>query len=91
MVIEGIRSMLQNEKEIEWMGHTMNATSWLAFFQHQQADVILMGINMPDISITAGKIACSYTVAFSYLKKVRISKGKWKRNFGPTCRRGWTR
>jgi len=50
MVIEGIRSLLQNEKGIEWMGHAMNAASCLAFLQKQQPDVILMDINLPDKS-----------------------------------------
>jgi hypothetical protein len=30
MVIEGIHSLLQNEKDIEWADHAMNATSCLA-------------------------------------------------------------
>ena len=50
MVIEGIHSLLQNEKDIEWMGHATNAASCLAFLQHQQPDVILMDINLPDKS-----------------------------------------
>jgi DNA-binding NarL/FixJ family response regulator len=50
MIVEGIRSLLQHEKEIEWMGHAMNAASCLAFLQHQQPDVILMDINLPDMS-----------------------------------------
>lgn len=50
MVIEGIRSLLQNEKYIEWAGHAMNAVSCLAFLQRQQPDVILMDINLPDKS-----------------------------------------
>jgi len=29
MVIEGIHSLLQNEKDIEWSGHAMNAISCL--------------------------------------------------------------
>lgn len=48
MIVEGIRSLLQNEKEIEWMGHAMNAISCLAFLQQQQPDVLLMDINLPD-------------------------------------------
>ncbi len=48
MVIEGIRSLLQNEKNIEWMGHAMNANSCLAFLQQQQPEVLLMDINLPD-------------------------------------------
>ena len=50
MVIEGIRSLLQNEKNIEWMGHASNAASCLAFLQQQLPDVILMDINLPDKS-----------------------------------------
>lgn len=48
MVIEGIRSLLQNEKGIEWTGHAMNAASCLAFLKKQQPDVIFMDINLPD-------------------------------------------
>jgi DNA-binding NarL/FixJ family response regulator len=50
MVIEGIRSLLQNEKAIEWMGHAMNAGSCLSFLKMQQPDVLLMDINLPDKS-----------------------------------------
>ena len=50
MVIEGIRSLLQNETAIEWMGHATNAASCLAFLQQQKPDVLLMDINLPDTS-----------------------------------------
>ncbi|WEK36058.1 MAG: response regulator transcription factor [Candidatus Pseudobacter hemicellulosilyticus] len=50
MVIEGIRSLLQQEKNIEWMGHATNAASCLAFLHNQQPDIILMDINLPDKS-----------------------------------------
>ncbi|MFI5128500.1 MAG: response regulator [Chitinophagales bacterium] len=50
MVIEGIRSILQHEKSIEWAGHASNAASCLAFLKQQQPDVILMDINLPDKS-----------------------------------------
>lgn len=50
MVIEGIRSLLQHEKDIEWMGHATNAASCMSFLQHQLPDVILMDISMPDKS-----------------------------------------
>jgi DNA-binding NarL/FixJ family response regulator len=50
MVIEGIHSLLKNEKDIEWMGHAGNAESCLAFLQQQKPDVILMDINLPDKS-----------------------------------------
>src|SRR5262245_14422023 len=50
MIVEGIRSLLQPEKDIEWLGHAMTAASCLAFLQQQQPDVILMDINLPDKS-----------------------------------------
>lgn len=52
MVIEGIRSLLQNEKDIEWMGHATNAASCLGFLKTQQPDVIFMDVNLPDLSGT---------------------------------------
>jgi DNA-binding NarL/FixJ family response regulator len=48
MVIEGIRSLLQDEKSIEWTGHARNASSCLAFLSQRQPDIILMDINLPD-------------------------------------------
>ena len=50
MVIEGIRSLLQNEKGIEWAGHAMNAESCLAFLHQELPDIILMDISMPGMS-----------------------------------------
>lgn len=50
MVIEGIRSLLQNEKIIEMIGHASNADSCLAFLKQQLPDVILMDINLPGKS-----------------------------------------
>lgn len=50
MVIEGIRSLLQHEKDIEWMGHAMNGASCMGFLKQQAPDVILMDVNLPDIS-----------------------------------------
>jgi DNA-binding NarL/FixJ family response regulator len=50
MVVEGIRSILQLEKNIEWMGHAMTAASCMAFLHNQQPDVLLLDINLPDKS-----------------------------------------
>lgn len=50
MVIEGIRSLLQNEKTIDWMGHATNAESCLSFLKLHEPDIILMDINLPDKS-----------------------------------------
>ena len=52
MVIEGIHSLLQNEKNIEWMGHATNAASCLGFLKLQLPDIVLMDVNLPDMSGT---------------------------------------
>ena len=49
VVIEGIHSLLQNEKDIAWMGEAMNAQSCLGFFVSSTADVVLMDISMPGM------------------------------------------
>jgi len=50
MIVEGIRSLLQYEEGVEWLGHAMNAASCLSFLQQQQPDVVLLDINLPDKS-----------------------------------------
>lgn len=50
MVIEGMRSMLQQLPEVEVCGHAMNAASCLGYFVQQTADVVLLDINLPDQS-----------------------------------------
>jgi DNA-binding NarL/FixJ family response regulator len=50
MVVEGIRSLLQQDEEIELIGHASNASSCLSFLRLEQPDVILMDISMPDKS-----------------------------------------
>jgi DNA-binding NarL/FixJ family response regulator len=50
MVIEGIRSLLQNEPSVEWAGHASTAASCLGFLQQQLPDIILMDISLPDMS-----------------------------------------
>jgi len=52
MVIEGIRSLLNNERNIELVGHATNAASCLSFLKQQQPDIILMDVNLPDKSGT---------------------------------------
>jgi DNA-binding NarL/FixJ family response regulator len=49
VVIEGIYSLLQNQKEIEVVGHANNANNCLQYFAHSMADIILMDISLPDI------------------------------------------
>lgn len=52
VVIEGIHSLLQNEKDIVWVGQAMNAQSCLGFFVNNTTDVLLMDISMPDMDGT---------------------------------------
>jgi DNA-binding NarL/FixJ family response regulator len=50
MVIEGMRSMLQQLPDVEVCGHAMNAASCMGYFVKQNADVVLLDINLPDQS-----------------------------------------
>ncbi len=48
MVVEGIRSLLMNEKEIDFIGSASTVESCRAFLKTKLPDVILMDINLPD-------------------------------------------
>jgi DNA-binding NarL/FixJ family response regulator len=50
MVIEGIRTLLQTEQQLEWLGHATTAAACLSFLKQQQPDVIFMDIGLPDKS-----------------------------------------
>lgn len=50
LVIEGIKAMLYDEPGIDVLGHAYNADACLTFLQHHIPDVILMDINLPDVS-----------------------------------------
>jgi DNA-binding NarL/FixJ family response regulator len=50
MVLEGIRSLLINEKDVRFDGYAMNGQACLEYFIRNTADVILMDINLPDMS-----------------------------------------
>jgi DNA-binding NarL/FixJ family response regulator len=50
MVIEGIRSILQDEENINWLGHSMSASSCMDFLDKYHPDVIFMDISLPDES-----------------------------------------
>jgi DNA-binding NarL/FixJ family response regulator len=48
MVIEGIQSLLANEKDIEFIGSASTVESCRSFLKLQQPDVLLMDISLPD-------------------------------------------
>ena len=50
LVIEGIISFLQKEKDIKVAGYATTAMACLDFFKTNTADVILMDINLPDMN-----------------------------------------
>lgn len=50
MVIEGIKSLLQNDDDIEFIGHASTAISCLSYLDSHEPDVILLDINLPDMS-----------------------------------------
>ncbi|MGC4038311.1 MAG: response regulator transcription factor [Chitinophagaceae bacterium] len=50
VVVEGVRSLLQNEKEFEVIGYTDTGEGCLDFFRTRTADVILMDISLPDMN-----------------------------------------
>jgi DNA-binding NarL/FixJ family response regulator len=50
VVIEGIHSLVKNEKDLEWAGQAMSAQSCIGFFVNNSANVILMDINLPDMN-----------------------------------------
>ncbi len=50
VVIEGILSLLQNSDEITMVGTAQNAVNCLDFLKKKEVDVVLMDINLPDMS-----------------------------------------
>jgi len=50
MVVEGIRSLLQEEPEVVWAGSAGNAAYCVSGIRETCPDVILMDINLPDRS-----------------------------------------
>lgn len=48
MVIEGIRSLLMQERDIDLIGSASNVASCRAFLKIKQPDVLLLDINLPD-------------------------------------------
>jgi DNA-binding NarL/FixJ family response regulator len=50
VVVEGIVSLLQNEKEMKVTGYSGTGQDCIDFFRSHTADVILMDINLPDMS-----------------------------------------
>ena len=50
VVVEGLRVLLQHEADISIAGSAGTAADCLEFFAHHKADILLMDINLPDMS-----------------------------------------
>lgn len=50
LVLEGLRSLLSIEKDLELVGQARNGESCLAFLSKHSTDIILMDTTLPDIS-----------------------------------------
>jgi DNA-binding NarL/FixJ family response regulator len=50
VVVEGLRVLLQNETDITIVGSSGTAAACLEYFAANNADVLLMDINLPDMS-----------------------------------------
>jgi DNA-binding NarL/FixJ family response regulator len=50
LIIEGIHSLLEGEKEIEWMGSARTPDDLMAFLKRSQPDIILLDVNLPQRS-----------------------------------------
>ena len=55
MIIEGIRSLLQDEKDIEWMGSARTPEDLMSFLKREQPDIVLLDVNLPQKS---GLVLC---------------------------------
>ncbi len=50
MFVDGIESILKNEKDIEVIGRCYNGQAVLDFLEQQEPDIILLDINLPDMT-----------------------------------------
>lgn len=50
MVVEGIRSLLQDEQDLVWLGHANDGLSCFRQLETLKPDIVFMDINLPDIS-----------------------------------------
>jgi DNA-binding NarL/FixJ family response regulator len=50
LIIEGIHSLLEAEKDIEWLGSAKQPDELISFLKNKKPDVLLMDINLPQKS-----------------------------------------
>ena len=50
VVVEGLRSLLQNEQDVTVVGTCSTGADCLSYFENHTADVVLMDISLPDMN-----------------------------------------
>jgi len=50
IIIDGIRSMLEDEKEIEVIGHAFNGKDGIPLIKHDNIDIAIVDISMPEMN-----------------------------------------
>jgi DNA-binding NarL/FixJ family response regulator len=50
LIIEGIHSLLEGEKEIEWMGAARTPEDLMILLKRSQPDIVLLDVNLPQRS-----------------------------------------
>jgi DNA-binding NarL/FixJ family response regulator len=50
VVVEGLRSLLQNEQDVTVVGTCNTGADCLSYFENHTADVVLLDISLPDMS-----------------------------------------
>lgn len=84
LILEGLRSLLCYERDIELVGQARDGKSCLAFLVDHTADIILMDISLPDVSgiDLCAAIKTKYPgimiVGLSFLKEGRYVAGMLK-------------
>ncbi|MGZ5245305.1 MAG: response regulator, partial [Bacteroidia bacterium] len=48
MIIDGLRSLLDGEENIQIVGHALSGLGVLSFLENESCDIILLDINMPE-------------------------------------------
>ena len=49
ILIDGIEAVLKDEKNIEVAGHSLNGQDVLSWLEENEADVLVLDINMPKL------------------------------------------
>ena len=90
LVIEGIKSLLNDDENIEIIGSATNAKRCVQFFLHQTADVVLMDISLPDmIGIDLCKIISEKNHSIKIIALSTFTEGTYVRKMIESGAKGY--